>query len=712
MPYVNFFNIFPLVKKLKLVLFVAIAIFISISSFAKESYIHIQADHVSYSKKFSTYYAYGHCKIYNTDYILKADKVNFNDNSSIAEAKGHVYIKDSSGNWIRGSYAILNYSKYKGYIRRAVMFVKGNHIYVRANKIIIYGKNRYFIKDGAITSCNCPKFINYEEDVHPKWTINAKNTYIVRNDYLFAYPVLMKARGVPVFFLPFIRKGLNNKRRTGFLFPQIGMSSSYGFKYIQPFFINISPSQDVTLYPFDYSREGKGLRGQYRFYWTKHSKGSWDATIFKEKVPYVDSTNKKTRVNLRAEQYVDLGEYGYFSYDANIVNNRDNLRVLDMSKIETSSDRYTTSTASYYVNYKDYFLSIYSQFYQDLISENNRATLQKMPVLKFGVINKKLYENLTLDFTQTVSNDFRINGARGIYTDSTGFLSYPFKLYHFSITPKVGAHELYSRWEYAPNNYKFTRRAFVPDYNLSLSSSIYGIFLNSNTSGFVGVKHTIKPTISYQYIPERSQKFSDFVSTYSKTNKVTFDLENILTAKFVNNGKPYYRQVFYNRITAYYDFSKDYHTPYPPIYEETIIQPFDFLKLTSQAHYFFKKHVFLDSSEGVDIGNGRVGLSVDYTMSRDSGYNLTDESVTSKIYAYPIKELYLYASFEKSIHYSYYPSREFGFMYQEDCWGVGLDLYYTRSPEEQENGEFETHLDQGFWITLNLTGLFSINRQY
>ncbi len=706
-----FFNIFFEVNRIKWILFVLI-IFFPISSFAKDNYIHIQADHVSYDKKLSTYYAYGHCKIYDSNYVLKADKVSYNDNSSIVEAKGHVYLEDSFGDWVKGTYAIFNYSTYRGYIEHAVMFVKGNHLYLRAKRIVFYGKNKYFVKDGTITSCDCPGFINYQKGAHPKWTINAKNTYIVKDDYLFAYPVLLRARGVPVLFMPFVRKSLNKKRRTGFLFPEIGMSSSDGFKYIQPFFINISPSQDITLYPFAFSRKGNGIRGQYRFYWTRYSKGSWDVTVFKEKVPYVNSTHKKTRVNLKANQYADFGEYGRFSYDVNIVNNRDNLRVLDMSKLEISSDRYTTSTASYYVNYKDYFLSIYAQFYQDLVAENNRETLQKMPVAKFGVINKKLYKNLTLDFTQTVSNDFRIEGTRGIYTDSTGFLSYPFKLYHFSITPKIGAHELYSRWEYAPNNKKYSRRAFVPDYNLSVSTALYGIFLNSNTSGFVGVKHTIRPTVSYRYIPERSQRFPDFVATYSKTNKVTFDLENILTAKFINNGKPQYRRIFYNRITAYYDFAKIYHTPFPPVYEETTIQPFDFLKLTSQAHYFFKKHVFVDSSENLSIGNKYIGFSIGYTMSRDDNYKLTNESVSSKVYAYPLKELYVYASFERSIHYSYYPSRKFGFMYQEDCWGVGLDFYFTRSPEEQENGKYETHLDKGFWITFNLTGLFSIKRQY
>ena len=699
-------------NRLKLIAFVIIATLYCFTAKAQETFIHIKADHVSYNKKLSTYYAYGNCTIYDVNYVLKADKVSYNETNSEAEAKGHVFIKDRAGNWVKGSYAIFNYSTYSGYIENAVLFIKSNHLYARAKRIIVLGKERYFIKKGAITSCYCPDFVNLKGNSHPKWSIEAWNTYVVKDRFLNAYPVIMKVRSVPVFFLPFIHRNLNKKRKTGFLMPHMGLSSYYGFKYIQPFFLNLGPSQDITFYPFIYTQRGRGIRSQYRFYWTKYSKGKWDITVYKEKIPYITSAHRMTRVNFKAKQYADLGRYGYLTYDVNIVNNRNNLRVIDMSNIETSSDRYTTSKASYYLNYKEYFFNAYAQFYQDLISQNNRATLQEMPVVKFGVINKKLYRNLTLDFKQTVSNDFRIEGKRGFYTDSTGFLSYPFKLSHFSITPKVGAHQIYSRWEIAPDSKDYTRRAFIPEYDLSLSTSLYGIFLNNSEQGFEGLKHTIKPTLSYQYIPERDQKFPDFVSVYSKTNKITLDLENIFTAKYIDNGKASYRQIFYNRITAYYDFAKEYHTPFPPIYEETTIKPFDFLKLTSKAHYFFKKHMFLDSSESLDVGNSKVGFTAGYNMSRDSDYNLNDESVNAKIYGYPLKGLYVYASFERSLHYSYYPSRKFGFLYSEDCWSVGLDFYLTRSPEEQDDGSYQTRLDRGFWLTLNLTGLFSIKREY
>ncbi|AEA33596.1 LPS-assembly protein LptD [Hippea maritima] len=690
-------------------------LFIQITAFASDSVVHIKANHVSYNKQLNTYYAYGSCLIYDENYTLKADKVSYNTKTSIATAKGNVILTDKKNNWIKGKEAALNYSTYKGYIKNAVLFSKNNGVgmYIRAKKIIVYSKNRYFIKDGIITTCKCQDFINFKDDSSPKWSIKAHKTYVVKGDYLFAYPVIFKAKKMPIFFSPFFYRNLDKRRKTGFLMPQIGSSNINGFEYIQPFFINLSPSQDITLYPFTYSRKGNGVKGQYRFYWTKHSKGEWNITIFKEKVPYESEKNKKTRINIKANQYADFGNYGIFKYDINLVNHKNNLRVINANNIKMTSDRYTTSKASYYISKSNYYLSLYSEYNQDLISENNRETLQKLPSLRIGIINKKLYKNLTLDFSESTTNNFRIKGNRGISSDTTAFLSYPAKISYFNFTPKVGIHQLYARWENAPDNEKFTRRSFIPDYILSTSTTIDGIFLNNNTEGFKGIKHSIKPTLKYEYIPDRDQsKFPDFVSTYSKTNQITFTFENSLTAKYLSNQSPVYKNMLYNKFEVKYDFSHNYHTPFPPVYEQTIIKPFNFLTINSQAHYFFKKHVFTDSSEDVDINIKRFGFSFGHTMARDSNYNLTDDTIKGKVYIYPVKSLYLYTSAQRSTIHNYFPSRKIGFLYQEDCWGIGLDLYFNRESEEQEDGSYKTVLNKGFWITLNLTGLFTIKKQY
>jgi len=86
------FNIFSQMNRFAALIFFVLFIFTSLIAKATNNYIHIQADHVSYNKKLSTYYAYGHCKIYDVNYILKADKVSFNEKSSILVYKERSYV--------------------------------------------------------------------------------------------------------------------------------------------------------------------------------------------------------------------------------------------------------------------------------------------------------------------------------------------------------------------------------------------------------------------------------------------------------------------------------------------------------------------------------------------------------------------------------------------------------------------------------------------
>ncbi len=675
--------------------------------------IHIKANNIIYDRKSNSYYATGNCVIYNKDYTIKSDSASFYKNTSLVELNGHIKIEDPNGDWIKGTNGIINISTFKGFIDNATMFLKKDGLYIKAKRIVSDSKIKYYIYDGIITSCKCKAFLNNNPKAYPKWSVWAKHTYIVKNDYIFSYPVVFRAKSIPLFFSPVLSRTLSNKRRTGFLSPAFGYSTKDGTRYEQPFFINLSPSQDITLKPFIYTLSGYGLSSKYRFYWTKYSKGEWDITLFKEKKPYGASKDKKLRIYLKAKQNVDLRRYGNFKYDLNIVNNKNNLRVLNKDNIELSSDRYTTSTATYSITKGAYSLNVNGYFYQDLISDNNRATLQKLPEIKFNITNKKLWNNLTLDFAQTATNDFRIKGNRGYSSTTTGFLSYPFKVSYFSIVPKIGAHELYAYWIDAPNTKHFSRRAFIPEYSLSAKTSLYRIFLTNKHSGIMGFKHIVTPSVSYTYIPERNQRaFPDFVSTYSKTNEVTFTLENSLTVKENDNGTVSYRKVFYSKISQAYDFAKTNHFPFPPIYEETDISPFEFLSITSKARFSTQKGVFMNSDEELNINTQTKGLSLGYVMSRNSDYTMNSENIKAKIYIYPTKKLYTYLYMEKDLKDRYYPQKRVGFMYNEDCWGIGLDLYINQVYEENADGTYSRKSNKGFWITIALKGLGSIKKQY
>jgi len=71
--------------------------------------------------------------------------------------------------------------------------------------------------------------------------------------------------GVPLMYLPWVSFPLGNERKSGFLFPGIGNTSSAGLQLSVPYYWNIAPNADFTFQPIEYSRRGPDLGGDLRF---------------------------------------------------------------------------------------------------------------------------------------------------------------------------------------------------------------------------------------------------------------------------------------------------------------------------------------------------------------------------------------------------------------------------------------------------------------
>ncbi|WP_444678327.1 LPS-assembly protein LptD [Halomonas sp. E19] len=69
---------------------------------------------------------------------------------------------------------------------------------------------------------------------------------------------------VPVFYWPWVRFPIDDRRHTGFLWPELGVSSG-GYELSTPFYWNIAPNQDGTLTPRWISDRGLLLGGEYRY---------------------------------------------------------------------------------------------------------------------------------------------------------------------------------------------------------------------------------------------------------------------------------------------------------------------------------------------------------------------------------------------------------------------------------------------------------------
>ncbi|WP_245770394.1 LPS-assembly protein LptD [Marinospirillum alkaliphilum] len=61
--------------------------------------------------------------------------------------------------------------------------------------------------------------------------------------------VRLHIKDVPVFYMPWFRFPLDDRRQTGLLYPRISWEKESGLDYLQPVYLNLAPSHDMTLYP-------------------------------------------------------------------------------------------------------------------------------------------------------------------------------------------------------------------------------------------------------------------------------------------------------------------------------------------------------------------------------------------------------------------------------------------------------------------------------
>ena len=112
----------------------------------------------------------------------------------------------------------------------------------------------------------------------PTWRISAHHLHLNRTSGIgSATNVLLFAKQIPVFYFPYYRFPIDNRRHTGFLNPSYSHSKQNGTSFAWPFYWNIADNLDMTFYPKWFGKHGFTLGDNMR-YLTQHTSGNIFAT--------------------------------------------------------------------------------------------------------------------------------------------------------------------------------------------------------------------------------------------------------------------------------------------------------------------------------------------------------------------------------------------------------------------------------------------------
>lgn len=194
----------------------------------------------------------------------EANEAHLYQTENRGELVGNVRLRDK-GMLIVGDRAELQLDNGEAKIENAEYVihkghVRGNAAYVKRQEDAIVR-----LKDGTYTRC---------EPGNNAWQLKGNNIKLnPATGFGTATNVTLRVKDVPVFYTPYIYFPIDDRRQSGFLAPSIGSGSDTGLALQTPYYFNLAPNYDATLYPTYMSNRGLLLEGEGR-YLTRSSEGS------------------------------------------------------------------------------------------------------------------------------------------------------------------------------------------------------------------------------------------------------------------------------------------------------------------------------------------------------------------------------------------------------------------------------------------------------
>lgn len=229
---------------------------------AKNAPITFQADEVQYDDQSALTIARGHVEIAQGTQILLADVVTYNQRADTVTASGHVSVMAPDGSVVFSDYMELRNGMNDAFANNVRMLL-ADRSRLAANAMRRTNGNRVDLRRAVYSPCDlCLE----DPTAPPAWQLKAREmTDDKELQRLEFRDATMEIDGWPVFYTPYMSTpDPTVKRQSGFLMPSFGGSSTLGFHAAIPYYLTLGPDADLTLTPRFTSQAGELLVGDYR----------------------------------------------------------------------------------------------------------------------------------------------------------------------------------------------------------------------------------------------------------------------------------------------------------------------------------------------------------------------------------------------------------------------------------------------------------------
>jgi LPS-assembly protein len=186
-----------------------------------------------------------------------ADKATYNRATARLELQGHVRIESAEGDVFQTTGAKLDANSEVGTLENGDFYFLTNQSRGNAKKMVLNQDKTVSFESVHFSTCPVDR---------ESWSIYFRRLKIDRkSDDAIGHHAVFRVHKIPVFYSPYLRLPLGNRRQSGFLVPDFGNNDKTGSTFSLPYYFNLAPSYDATLTPRWLESRGVQIGTEFRY---------------------------------------------------------------------------------------------------------------------------------------------------------------------------------------------------------------------------------------------------------------------------------------------------------------------------------------------------------------------------------------------------------------------------------------------------------------
>ena len=504
--------------------------------------VYASADSSSFEQRSQTGTLEGDVLLRQGRLQAQANQASFDQINNIVRLDGEVRLRDQ-GLLVLGDSAQMQIDNGETRIEQVRYVVHEPNARGSADKLMRRDDAVIVMTNGTYTTCDPGR---------NTWSLHSDDIELDQEKgWGEAKHVTLRVKDVPVFYTPYIYFPLDDRRQTGLLPPAISHSTDNGTELVTPYYINIAPNYDATLYPRLMSKRGLQMEGEFRYMQPGHE-GQISASFLDDK-EYDDNRwlygwehlgGLQSRWTTEVE-YFDISDPFYFQ-DLN-------------SALDARSDTYVNQRGA--VTYRGNGWQFQAALHAyELATITSVTPYERLPQLRLDGGHWLGDSGLKFDYRAEYSYFDRdldqgfLTGKDGIHTDAFGNpirtldenlrglqratghrvslsprISYPWQNSWAYVTPAARLQSTYYDLDFNKRQhpdvgtdpdlfFDYDAADTNPSSTIPVASLDAGLYFDRDTSWFGrDLRQTLEPRAFYLYAPYRNQDDQPLFDTNENT---------------------------------------------------------------------------------------------------------------------------------------------------------------------------------------------------